>query len=236
MLAMGEEVAVSRESAVMSILIVDDEPSIREMCLTVAQQTGMKAIAVATPDEALEVLEHAAVDIVLTDLMLQHSSGLDLMKRVRDTQLAPSGALRHAAPKGRVLVVEDEPTVARLIGDVLEDDGFRVDLLFDGREALKRAAEETYDLVICDMKMPRLDGERFYKTLARTGNPLREKFLFVTGDVIAAQTHEFLERNHLPCLTKPFRIEELTEKVNFILGAGQQPVSSEVARSGAARK
>jgi CheY-like chemotaxis protein len=74
-----------------------------------------------------------------------------------------------------VLVVEDEPTVARLIGDVLEDDGFRVDLLLDGREALKRAASEDYDLVICDMKMPRLNGQRFYKTLARTGNPLREK-------------------------------------------------------------
>ena len=154
---------------------------------------------------------------------------------------APAGTLRTSsrasAPKGRVLVVEDEPTVARLIGDVLEDDGFRVDLLFDSPEALKRVAKENYDLVICDMKMPRLDGQRFYNTLTRTGNPLREKFLFVTGDVIAAQTHEFLERNRLPHLTKPFRIEELIEKVNLVLAAGQGlPVSSEVPRSGAARK
>ncbi len=54
----------------------------------------------------------------------------------------------------RVLVVEDEPTVARLIGDVLEDEGLQVDVLLDGREALERAARESYDLVICDMKMP----------------------------------------------------------------------------------
>jgi DNA-binding NtrC family response regulator len=82
---MGEEAAVLHEAAVMNILIVDDEPTIRDTCAVVAQQSGMKATAVATAEEALEVLEHTAVDIVLTDLMLQHTSGLDLLKRVRDT-------------------------------------------------------------------------------------------------------------------------------------------------------
>jgi len=85
LLAMGEEAAVLHKATAKNILIVDDEPAIRETCAVVAQQTGMKAIAVATADEALEVLDHAAVDIVLTDLILQHSSGLDLLKRVRDT-------------------------------------------------------------------------------------------------------------------------------------------------------
>lgn len=117
----------------------------------------------------------------------------------------------------RVLVVEGEPTVARLIADVLEEEGMRVDVLLDGREALDRAARESYDLVICDMKMPGLDGQHFLRTLQRTGNPLRDRFLFVTGDVIAAQTREFLERNRLPHVAKPFRVEELTEKVREVL-------------------
>jgi CheY-like chemotaxis protein len=121
-----------------------------------------------------------------------------------------------------VLVVEDEPTVARLIADVMEDEGFDVDVLLDGREALERAARMSYDLVICDMKMPGLDGQHFYKSLARTGNPLRERFLFVTGDIVAAQTREFLARNHLPHVAKPFRVEELTEKVRAVL-ASQAP-------------
>src|SRR5258708_39275830 len=69
----------------MNILIVDDEPSIRETCAEVAKQSGMKAITVDTVEEALEVLENSAVDIVLTDLMLQQSSGLELLKRVHDT-------------------------------------------------------------------------------------------------------------------------------------------------------
>src|ERR1700675_3079280 len=82
---MSEEATASREATVMNILIVDDEPTVRETCAEVAEQSGMKATAVSSAEEALEVLEHAAVDIVLTDLMLQQTSGLDLLKRVHDT-------------------------------------------------------------------------------------------------------------------------------------------------------
>ena len=116
-----------------------------------------------------------------------------------------------------VLVVEDEPTVARLIADVLEDEGMRVTVLLDGREALECAKRESYDLVICDMKMPGLDGQHFYKSLERDGNQLRERFLFVTGDILGAQTREFLERHGLPHVAKPFRVEELTERVHAVL-------------------
>jgi DNA-binding NtrC family response regulator len=84
MATMSEEAVVLRETAPMNILIVDDEPTIREACGEVAQLTGMKATMVATAEEAMEVLEHSSVDIVLTDLMLPHTSGLELLKRVHD--------------------------------------------------------------------------------------------------------------------------------------------------------
>jgi two-component system NtrC family sensor kinase len=152
----------------------------------------------------------------------------------RENQLAPA---RETGKGARVLVVEDEPTVARLIADVLEDEGMQVDVLLDGREALDRAARQNFDLVICDMKMPGLDGQHFYKSLERSGNPLRERFLFVTGDVIAAQTRDFLERNHLPHVAKPFRVEELTEKVHGVLAVAvhQQTPPAVVARKNTAR-
>src|SRR2546422_7994189 len=81
---MSEETAARREVVPMNLLIVDDEQSIRETCATVSEHCGMKAIAVATAEEALEVLEHSGVDIVLTDLKLQQSSGVDLLKQVHD--------------------------------------------------------------------------------------------------------------------------------------------------------
>src|SRR6266478_1656890 len=63
---MSGEAAVIREAVSMNILIIDDEPSIRETCADVARQAGMKAFAVASAEEALEVLENSAVVIVLT--------------------------------------------------------------------------------------------------------------------------------------------------------------------------
>jgi CheY-like chemotaxis protein len=135
-------------------------------------------------------------------------------------------------------VLEDEPTVARLIADVLEDEGLRVDVLLDPREALDRAAHEQYALAICDMKMPELDGEHFYQALAAAKNPLRERFLFVTGDVLAAHTRDFLQRNHLPHVAKPFRVEELTEKIRAVLEATspREPSHVPAAKRHAARK
>jgi signal transduction histidine kinase/CheY-like chemotaxis protein len=144
-----------------------------------------------------------------------------------------SGAALSAWAGARVLVLEDEPTVARLIADVLEDEGLRVDVLLDARDALDRAAHESYALGICDMKMPELDGEQFYQALVSAKNPLSERFLFVTGDVLAAHTRNFLERNHLPHVAKPFRVEELTEKIRSVLEA---TAPREVSRVHAAKK
>jgi CheY-like chemotaxis protein len=85
--------------------------------------------------------------------------------------------------------------------------------------------------------MPGLDGQHFYKSLERSGNPLHERFLFVTGDIIAAQTREFLERHHLPHVAKPFRVEELTERVRGVLAitAHHQPPPAVGAKKNAAR-
>jgi signal transduction histidine kinase/ActR/RegA family two-component response regulator len=153
-------------------------------------------------------------------------------------ETAHAGATLGAWAGTRVLVLEDEPTVARLIADVLEDEGLRVDVLLNAREALDRAAREQYALVICDMKMPELDGEHFYQALARAKNALSERFLFVTGDVLAERTRDFLERNHLPHVAKPFRVEELTEKIRTVLEATspREPSRAPAAKKSAARK
>jgi signal transduction histidine kinase/ActR/RegA family two-component response regulator len=162
---------------------------------------------------------------------------LETLPALQLLDTAQAGAALGAWTGTRVLVLEDEPTVARLIADVLEDEGLRVDVLLDPREALDRTAREDYALAICDMKMPELDGEHFYQALTLAQNPLRERFLFVTGDVLAAHTREFLERNHLPHVAKPFRVEELTEKIRSVLEATSPRTNSRTAaKKNAARK
>lgn len=155
---------------------------------------------------------------------------LPAAKKAREEPVAVTTVLRLVPAAGpgengtageprapRVLVVEDEPTVGGLIADVLRDEGMRVDVLRDGESALDRAEHEEYDLVICDLRMPGMDGQKFFQSLGRRRNPLQGHVLFVTGDVVAPRTQEFLERHHLPYVAKPFRVEELSRAVRGML-------------------
>ncbi len=146
------------------------------------------------------------------------------MRRPTDSKAAGSGAgATHSAKEAtaaRVLVVEDEPTVAQLIADVLGDEGFEVEVLLDGREAKERILRRAHDLIICDMKMPNLDGQTLYEGMTLESETMRRKFLFVTGDAIGTKTRTFLTKNRVPHLAKPFRVEELLAKIYQVL----QPV------------
>jgi len=124
--------------------------------------------------------------------------------------LAPQPANHPGAQRmGRILVVEDEPTVAQLIGDILREEGHFVDTVLGSQEGLTRLSRGEYDLVICDLRMPRLDGPAFYDALVRSGSPMQARIIFVTGDTLATRTMEFLETRGLPFLAKPFLVEEL---------------------------
>src|ERR1700678_1457826 len=115
---------------------------------------------------------------------------------------------------GRILVVEDEPSVAQLIVDVLREEGHQVEAVLESQEGLARLARGHYDLVVCDLRMPRLDGPAFYEALIRAGSPVQNQLSFVTGDTLAPRTMQFLEKSKLPRLAKPFLVEELKLAVN----------------------
>lgn len=132
-----------------------------------------------------------------------------------------SGDCTALAPiRGKILVVEDEPTVARLIADVLGEEGHPVDAVLDSREGLQLAQTGGYDLVICDLRMPHLDGQNFYQQLLRHGGLFPQRVLFVTGDTLSPNTVKFLESSEVPYLAKPFRVEELKDMVQRALLCG----------------
>ncbi len=122
----------------------------------------------------------------------------------------------------RILAVEDEPTVGQLIADVLSEEGHHVDVVLDSQEALNRVARTGYDLVICDLRMPRLDGQAFHRALVASGSPLQDSLILITGDTLAPRTLEFLEKSGLPYLAKPFLVEELKIAVARLL-EGEHP-------------
>ena len=71
-----------RNATPLNLLVVDDDEHIRELCRAVAEESGMRVLDVSTAEEALEMLELSSVDIVLTDLRLPGTSGLELLRRV----------------------------------------------------------------------------------------------------------------------------------------------------------
>ena len=130
--------------------------------------------------------------------------------------------VRQGLPRARserILVVEDEPTVAHLIADVLAEEGHKVDMLLDSREALAQLEQHAYDLVICDLKMPHMDGPGLYQALVSARNPMQSRLLFITGDTMGSRTKDFLDSSGLPCLAKPFLVEELKRMVRQSLAA-----------------
>src|SRR5579859_982917 len=83
-MTMSEEAGVQRAPIPLTVLIVEDEESTRTLCAEVAESCGTKAFAEGTVEDALRRLESHAIDIVVTDLILPPSSGLDLLKQVHE--------------------------------------------------------------------------------------------------------------------------------------------------------
>ena len=109
----------------------------------------------------------------------------------------------------RVLVVEDEPALAQAVAEALGDAGFVVDRASDGEEGLTRLTEANYDLIVCDLKMPRIDGMQFYRAMAAATPALARRVIFVTGDVAGTDAERFLEETGCRWLSKPFRLGDL---------------------------
>ena len=136
---------------------------------------------------------------------------------VRPPAPAPE-VLAQDLPRGAsMLLVEDEAALAQAVGDGLADAGFVVDRAGDGEEALAKVNARTYDLIVCDLKMPRIDGTAFYRAIAATKPSLARRVIFVTGDVVGTEAERFLEDTGCRWLAKPFRLADLLRTARELL-------------------
>ena len=123
----------------------------------------------------------------------------------------------HSLELKALLVVDDDRQLAGALQWILADENFLVDLAFDGEEAMLKVKAHEYDAVICDLKMPRLDGRAFYKTLSAGTPGLARRVIFVTGDVAGTDAEGFLEQTGCRWLAKPFRLGELLRVLREVL-------------------
>jgi two-component system NtrC family sensor kinase len=122
----------------------------------------------------------------------------------------------------RILVVDDEPHILHYMRATLESWGHQVELASDGTEAVERALVIPFDVIICDLRMPRLGGREMYNNLARAHPHIARKVIFATGDTVRGDTLQFLETLGRPFLHKPFTLGELRTVLGAV-AAGDQP-------------
>ncbi|HKV75943.1 MAG TPA: ATP-binding protein [Gemmatimonadales bacterium] len=109
----------------------------------------------------------------------------------------------------RVLVIDDEPHILHYMRATLEAWGHDVEVAPDGSAGLELALARDFDIIITDLRMPRLGGREFSAELERRAPTLLSRLVFSTGDAIRGDTLVFLEEQGRPCLHKPFSLAEL---------------------------
>ena len=136
----------------------------------------------------------------------------------------PSQPVKAAATSGRlrVLVVDDEPHILHYMRATLESWGHAVEVASDGTEAVERALVIPFDVIICDLRMPRLGGREMYNNLAQQYPDIARKVIFATGDTVRGDTLQFLEQLGRPFLHKPFTLAELRTVLGNVAAGGQQ--------------
>ncbi len=114
----------------------------------------------------------------------------------------------------RILVVEDEKHLNRIISEAVEDEGYSVDSCYNGLEALEYLECAQYDVIILDVMMPKMNGFQLVKKLRDRGD--RTPVLFLTARDAVADRVEGLESGGDYYLTKPFDFKELMAVVRVM--------------------
>ena len=129
--------------------------------------------------------------------------------------MAPQRALQ-------VLVVDDDPGILSALMRLLQRDGHTVETATDGHAALDLLQEGGYELILCDLRMPALDGQTLYGLLQRQHPTLCQRMIFLTGDTLSPDSMRFVEQCGQPWLPKPCSIDEIRIVMAQVLHAPVQ--------------
>jgi len=127
----------------------------------------------------------------------------------------------------RVLIVDDDPVVSNAMIKALSRGGSETEIAPNGLAALTLASQHPYDVIICDLRMPFLDGEQFFSELKKLYPDRSRRVLFVSAWVQEPELAAFLNRTGRPVLRKPFEISELLRAVEQVAA---RPLGADVGR------
>ncbi len=115
--------------------------------------------------------------------------------------------------KQRVLLLDDDTGFREVISDLFISRSYEVISVSNGADGLKEILKDPFDLILCDMMMPQMNGEMFYWAVTRIRPAARLRFLFVTGQQNHLATESFFQRVNATVVTKPFTLEALNAAI-----------------------
>ena len=120
-------------------------------------------------------------------------------------------------PKRRILIVDDEPSIVKILRKQLEVAGFDVAVAMDGADGLARIRETRPELVVLDVMLPKMNGHQVCAAVKQDPELRTTPVLMLTAKAQRQDQQEALSCGAEAYLTKPFQLEELLEKVRGLL-------------------
>ena len=120
-------------------------------------------------------------------------------------------------PTRRVLLLEDRDDFREVLRDHLAYRLFQVTSVPSGVEGLREIRKDVFDLIICDMLMPRMGGEMFYWAVTRMRPATAQRFIFFTGHRNNPTIEFFFKRINATVLIKPFSLRALDSTIDGVL-------------------
>jgi two-component system copper resistance phosphate regulon response regulator CusR len=128
----------------------------------------------------------------------------------------------------RILVVEDEPQLARTVSQALRESGYAADVALDGEEGLRLGLEHDYDGVVLDLLLPKKHGLAVLRELRRAKPSLPILVLTALDEV--DEKVDGLDKGADDYMTKPFALTELLARVRALLRRGKETATGAVVR------
>src|SRR6266404_5162037 len=120
----------------------------------------------------------------------------------------------HQGPTRKVLLLEDRHDFQEVIRDYLISCSYQVTSVNSGIEGLRKVMNGGFDVILCDMMMPRMGGEMFYWAVTRARPATRHRFIFFTGHKNNPAIEFFFQRVKATVLFKPFKLATLDSAMN----------------------